>query len=441
MLPIPTAWWLRPVSSACRVGAHSAVVWNRLYFSPPAASRSAVGRLARPTERAGRTEADVVQQHDQHVRRPVRRQQRLDQRGRRVRVLRVVRRETRAQVGQDRSMLRECRSVLIGRSLVRCRRPARVTSSDTAGTARPFRSPGDSHRDHGQTARLIGASTSTSDGIRPSASSPSGAACSATGCSSRRRTAPRRTAPRSGRGCWSAGCPGGPRRPMSRRPRRGFRPRLAAATSYSSMANGVGGASGFDERFGRDPRLERREELVAEPLLDEVRDLLLAAAVRVRPRDERGDIDLRSAPATSPSARAASIRIALVRPQPRPARRSSASPGAAPGRAEGRDDEQHGHHQPPARSGRRSPPGQRLCHARHRVGHRRCRPSAAWASISRGSAPSPSAAAGRLRRRAGWSKKARSIRSSVITTVTLPISTPCVTAPPPGRRRTACRRR
>ena len=43
MLPMPTEWWLRPVSSACRVGAHSAVVWNRLYRSPPAASRSAVG--------------------------------------------------------------------------------------------------------------------------------------------------------------------------------------------------------------------------------------------------------------------------------------------------------------------------------------------------------------------------------------------------------------
>ncbi len=41
--PIPTEWWLRPESSAARVGAHKAVVWNRLYFSPPAASRSAVG--------------------------------------------------------------------------------------------------------------------------------------------------------------------------------------------------------------------------------------------------------------------------------------------------------------------------------------------------------------------------------------------------------------
>ena len=48
MLPIPTEWWLRPVSSACRVGAHNAVVWNRLYRSPPAASRSAVGVLHGP---------------------------------------------------------------------------------------------------------------------------------------------------------------------------------------------------------------------------------------------------------------------------------------------------------------------------------------------------------------------------------------------------------
>src|SRR5262245_48153953 len=43
ILPIPTAWWFRPVSNACLVGSHNAVVWNRLYLSPPAASRSAVG--------------------------------------------------------------------------------------------------------------------------------------------------------------------------------------------------------------------------------------------------------------------------------------------------------------------------------------------------------------------------------------------------------------
>jgi hypothetical protein len=39
---------LRPVSSAARVGAQSAVVWNRLYFRPAAASRSAVGVLIGP---------------------------------------------------------------------------------------------------------------------------------------------------------------------------------------------------------------------------------------------------------------------------------------------------------------------------------------------------------------------------------------------------------
>src|SRR6478735_4082762 len=43
MLPIPTEWWFRPLSIAARVGAHKAVVWNRLYVSPPAASRSAFG--------------------------------------------------------------------------------------------------------------------------------------------------------------------------------------------------------------------------------------------------------------------------------------------------------------------------------------------------------------------------------------------------------------
>ncbi len=41
--PIPTEWWLRPVSVAARVGEHSAVVWNLVYLSPSSASRSAVG--------------------------------------------------------------------------------------------------------------------------------------------------------------------------------------------------------------------------------------------------------------------------------------------------------------------------------------------------------------------------------------------------------------
>src|SRR5215212_7017441 len=43
MPPMPTVWWLRPLSSAARVGEHSAVVWNRLNFSPVAARRSAFG--------------------------------------------------------------------------------------------------------------------------------------------------------------------------------------------------------------------------------------------------------------------------------------------------------------------------------------------------------------------------------------------------------------
>jgi hypothetical protein len=30
MLPVWALWWLRPVSSAARVGEHSAVVWNWL---------------------------------------------------------------------------------------------------------------------------------------------------------------------------------------------------------------------------------------------------------------------------------------------------------------------------------------------------------------------------------------------------------------------------
>ena len=30
MPPMPTEWWLRPVSSAARVGEQSAVVWKRV---------------------------------------------------------------------------------------------------------------------------------------------------------------------------------------------------------------------------------------------------------------------------------------------------------------------------------------------------------------------------------------------------------------------------
>src|SRR5215475_8261249 len=43
MLAMPQVWWLRPVSSAARVGEHSAVVWKWLYFSPFLATRSKFG--------------------------------------------------------------------------------------------------------------------------------------------------------------------------------------------------------------------------------------------------------------------------------------------------------------------------------------------------------------------------------------------------------------
>src|SRR4051794_2362472 len=43
MPPMPTEWWLRPVSSAWRDGEHNAVVWKRVNFNPCLARRSNVG--------------------------------------------------------------------------------------------------------------------------------------------------------------------------------------------------------------------------------------------------------------------------------------------------------------------------------------------------------------------------------------------------------------
>ena len=40
---MPTVWWLRPVSSAARVGEHSGVTWKLVNRTPPAARRSAFG--------------------------------------------------------------------------------------------------------------------------------------------------------------------------------------------------------------------------------------------------------------------------------------------------------------------------------------------------------------------------------------------------------------
>ena len=43
MRPMPTVWWLRPVSTHARVGEHSAVVWKFVNRSPLAATRSMFG--------------------------------------------------------------------------------------------------------------------------------------------------------------------------------------------------------------------------------------------------------------------------------------------------------------------------------------------------------------------------------------------------------------
>ena len=90
MPPMPAEWWLRPVSSACRVGEHRAVVWKRLYFRPPAASLSAVGVWQGPPKALRRAEAGIVDEDDQHVGRALGRAQLLDRRKLGVRVLRVV---------------------------------------------------------------------------------------------------------------------------------------------------------------------------------------------------------------------------------------------------------------------------------------------------------------------------------------------------------------
>jgi hypothetical protein len=40
MQRMPTLWWLRPVSSAARVGEHNGVTWKFVYCKPLAARRS-----------------------------------------------------------------------------------------------------------------------------------------------------------------------------------------------------------------------------------------------------------------------------------------------------------------------------------------------------------------------------------------------------------------
>ncbi len=67
-LPSRPVWWLRPLSSAARVGAHSAVVWKRLYFKPFTGQPFGGRRVAGPAKGARGGKADIVEQDDQHVR-------------------------------------------------------------------------------------------------------------------------------------------------------------------------------------------------------------------------------------------------------------------------------------------------------------------------------------------------------------------------------------
>ena len=60
---------------------------------------------ARPPERARRTEPDIVEQDHQHVRRPLRRPQRLDRRERRIRILGVIRHQPGWRDIRDRQHL------------------------------------------------------------------------------------------------------------------------------------------------------------------------------------------------------------------------------------------------------------------------------------------------------------------------------------------------
>jgi hypothetical protein len=87
--PIPTLWWLRPVSRggtgrrAQRGGVEPVVL--QAAGGEPARDRG----VARAAEGAGRSEADVVEQEDEHVRRPGRRADGLDGSEVRLGVLRV----------------------------------------------------------------------------------------------------------------------------------------------------------------------------------------------------------------------------------------------------------------------------------------------------------------------------------------------------------------
>ena len=93
---VPAAEQRRPGRRAQRGGVEPVV-------GQPVGLQPLGGRhLRRPAEHAAGAVADVVEQHDQHVRCALRRQQRLDRRERGVRVLRVVGHQTQVLPVRDR---------------------------------------------------------------------------------------------------------------------------------------------------------------------------------------------------------------------------------------------------------------------------------------------------------------------------------------------------
>jgi hypothetical protein len=115
MPPIPTVWWLRPLSSAARVGEHNAVVWKRLNFRPPAARRSAFGVAHGPPNALDEPKPASSMQHDRARSAPRRRPQLLDRRKRRVRILRVIGHQPRSrQIGNRQHVSLERTPVIHG---------------------------------------------------------------------------------------------------------------------------------------------------------------------------------------------------------------------------------------------------------------------------------------------------------------------------------------
>ena len=94
----------------------------------------------RPTEHAARPVPDVIEEHDQHVRCTLGREQRLDRRERGVRVFRVVCRQPQMLAIRDRQIARRApnRSLMRAPPTVRCVQ-FRILPQAWSGPNRPMR--------------------------------------------------------------------------------------------------------------------------------------------------------------------------------------------------------------------------------------------------------------------------------------------------------------